>query len=117
MARPKEVPAVAPTLPPVKAIPILENLILKAEMLHNERSDSGQRRQWTHTGEGALLAAHGDKHPNIQAFGAAQCGVYGPYDNEETFRRKANEQLVLLCYKCDSSFADSSSAPECEAVS
>ncbi len=93
MARPKEVPAVAPTLPPVKAIPILENLILKAEMLHNERSDSGQRRQWTHTGEGALLAAHGDKHPNIQAFGAAQCGVYGPYDNEETFRRKANEQL------------------------
>ncbi len=65
MARPKEDPAVSPTLSPEKAIPILENLILKAETLHNERSDSGQRQQWTHTGEGALLAALGNKHPNI----------------------------------------------------
>jgi hypothetical protein len=89
-------PVSPPTLPPEKSIPIFENLIAKSEALTSEPSDSPMRQQWAHTGEGALLAALGDKHPNIQAFGAAQCGVYGPYDTEETFRRQANEQLRCM---------------------
>jgi hypothetical protein len=76
MARAKEVPSVAPTLPPEKSIPIFESLVAKADALLNDPSDSPQRQQSAHTGEGALLAAVGNKHPNIQAFGVAQCGVY-----------------------------------------
>lgn len=93
MARAKEVPAVPPTLSPDKAIPILEDLILAAESLHEEESDSGERKQWRHTGEGALLASLGNKHPNVRAFGAAQCGVYHPNDSEARLRRQANDQL------------------------
>src|SRR5208337_4406440 len=93
MARLKEVPAEPLTLSPDKAIPILENLILTAESLHEEESDSGQRKQWRHTGEGALLASLGNKHPSVRAFVAAQCGVYHLNDSEARLRRQANEQL------------------------
>lgn len=97
MARQQAVPTVAPTLQPERAIPILENLISQADSLVNEQSDSTKRQQWAHTGEGALLAALGNKHPNIQAFGAAQCGVYHPgYDTESYLRQQANEQLESM---------------------
>ncbi|HTG62805.1 MAG TPA: hypothetical protein VMG63_25805, partial [Terriglobia bacterium] len=39
----------------------------------------------------------GNKHPNVQAFGAAQCGVYHPgYDTEAYLRQQANEQLERM---------------------
>jgi hypothetical protein len=97
MARPQAVPAVPPTLQPAKAIPILENLIFQADALVNEPSDSAERKQWAHPGQGALLAALGNRHPNIQAFGAAQCGVYHPgYDTESYLRQQANEQIERM---------------------
>ena len=93
MAKPKEQPAVAPTLRPDKAIPILEGLILKADALPNERSNSEKRLEWAHTGEGAILAALGNKHPNNHAFRAAQGGVYYPGMAEHELREQANDQL------------------------
>jgi hypothetical protein len=93
MARTQAIAVVPPSLPPEKAIPILENLIQKAETLYNEQLDSAERQQWTHTGEGALLAALGNRHPNIQAFGAAQFGAYGLNETEASLRAQANEQL------------------------
>jgi hypothetical protein len=97
MARPQAVPAVPPTLQPAKAIPILENLIFQADALVNEPSDSAERKQRAHTGQGALLAALGNRQPNIQAFGAAQCGVYHPgYDTESYLRQQANEQIERM---------------------
>jgi hypothetical protein len=96
MARQQAVPAVAPTVQPERAIPILENLISQADSLVTEQSDSTKRQQWAHTGEGALLASLGNKHPNIQAFGAAQCGVYHPDDTESDLRQQANDQLERM---------------------
>src|ERR1035438_8541198 len=96
MARQQAVPAVPPTLQPAKAIPILEDLISQADVLVDEASDSNKRQQWAHTGKGALLAALGNRHPNIQAFGAARCGVYHPSDTESYLRQQANEQLERM---------------------
>src|SRR5580693_937330 len=96
MARPKQVPSVAPTLPPERSIPIFEGLIAKSSPLSSEPSDSPQRQQWAHTGEGALLAALGNNHPNIQAFGAAQCGVYHPDMSERELREQANDQVERM---------------------
>ena len=94
MARQQAVPAVAPTLQPERAIPILENLISQADSLVTEQSDSTKRQQWAHTGEGAVLAALGNTHPNIQAFGAAQCGVYHPsYDTNPIFANRQTNSL------------------------
>lgn len=93
MAKQREVPSVPPALPAEKSIPILENLIRNADSLLGEPSNSAIRQQWAHTGEGALLSSLGNKHPNIQAFGTAQCGVYGMDDTEADLQRQANEQL------------------------
>jgi hypothetical protein len=91
--RRKATPESAPTLEPIKAVPILENLISRGEQLRGETWTSLARQQWAHTGEGALIAALGSAHPNVQAFGTAQCGVYGPGDTDEYLLRQANRQL------------------------
>lgn len=71
MARPKQVASVPPSFPPDKAIPILENLISQSDAVLRETSDS-VRQQWAHNGRGALVAALGSQHSNVEAFIAAQ---------------------------------------------
>ncbi len=83
-----------PSLKPDQAIPILEDLIRRAEeKVRPERYDSPLRQEWAHTGEGALSAALGSDDPAIGAFGGAQCGSYGPYDTDATLLKQANQQL------------------------
>lgn len=93
MARLKPPSATPPTLEALRAIPLLEKLVLEAELLRAEPSASPNRQQWTNTGEGLLLAAMGSAHPAIQTYNAAQCGAYGPRDTPESLRRQANRQL------------------------
>ncbi len=88
--RTRELPS---TLDPVKAIPILERLVVEAEQLRSEAWTSTARQQWAHTGEGALIAALGSAHPSVQAFGTAQCGAFGPDDTEGELLQQANRQL------------------------
>jgi hypothetical protein len=83
-----------PSLRPEQAIPILENLVRKAEEnVRPERYNSPLRREWVHTGEGALSAALGSDDPAIQAFGRAQCGSYGPRDTPQRLQNQADRQL------------------------
>lgn len=82
-----------PSLRPEQAIPILEELVRNADQLRTEKHGSPSRQEWAHTGEGALLAALGGADNAISAFGAAQCGSYGPWDTEESLRQQANQQL------------------------
>jgi hypothetical protein len=83
-----------PSLKPEQAIPILEDLIRKAEAeVRPERYNSPPRKEWAHTGEGALSAALGSDDPAIQAFGRAQCGSYGPFDTPARLQKQANRQL------------------------
>jgi hypothetical protein len=83
-----------PSLKPEQAIPILEDLIRKAEaQVRPERYDSPVRNEWAHTGEGALIAGLGSDDPAIHAFGGAQCGSYGPYDTDARLQKQANQQL------------------------
>jgi len=83
-----------PSLKPEQAIPILEGLIRKGEEnLGPERYNSPQRKEWAHTGEGALIAALGNEDPAIHAFRSSQCGSYGPSDTDERLWRQANRQL------------------------
>ena len=83
-----------PTLNPEQAIPILEELVQKAEVeVRSERYNSPVRRQWAQTGEGALSAALGSDDPAVQAFGAAQCGSYGPRDTLQMRQRQGDRQL------------------------
>ncbi len=93
MVKPKAVPVLSPTLEPVKAIPVLEGLISRAEQLRAEAWTSPARQQWSQTGESALIAALGSAHPNVHAFTTAQCGAYGPYDTDEYLMEQANTQL------------------------
>lgn len=84
----------APSLKAQQAIPILESLVREGEeKLRPEPYGSPDRNQWAHTGQGALLAALGNEDPAIQAFNAAQCGAYGPYDTPATLQKEANRQL------------------------
>lgn len=84
---------VAPTLEPVRAIPLFEKQILEGEQLRSQAWDSTKRQQWINTGEGLLLSALGNGHPAIQTFGAAQCGVFGPGDTPAYLMHQANQQL------------------------
>ena len=83
MAKVKQPPATAPSLEPVRAIPLLEKLVLEAEALRSDLRASPNRLQWINTGEGLLLAALGSAHPAVHTYGSAQCGVYGPRDTRE----------------------------------
>ena len=85
-----------PPLPAERAVPILEGLIIKANGLVVYQSDSSERQQWAHTGAGALLAVLGNRHPNIQAFSVAQCGVYHPDMSERELQEQANDQLERM---------------------
>ncbi len=93
MARPKAAPILAPTLPPERAIPILERLVADAEQLFNEHRHSPKRQEWQNTAEGALQAALGSANPAIDAFSLAQCGSYSPHDSEQRLHNQANDQL------------------------
>ena len=50
MARVKQPPATPPSLEPVRAIPLLENLVREAEALRSEASASPNRQQWIKRG-------------------------------------------------------------------
>lgn len=83
-----------PSLKPEQAIPVLEGHILQGEgQLWPERYDSPKRVEWIQTGRAALIAALGSDDAAIQAFGSAQCGVYGPDDTDETLHEQATRQL------------------------
>jgi hypothetical protein len=71
MARPKQAAAVPPSFPPAKAIPILENLISQSDAVLKETSEP-VRQQWAHNAKGALIAALGNQHSNVEAFVAAE---------------------------------------------
>jgi hypothetical protein len=93
MAKPKQVPSIPPSLPPAKAIPILENLILQSDVVLKETSDS-LRQQWTHSAKGGLLAALGNQHPNIEAFEAAQQGgFYYPGITDAAIQEQVNDSV------------------------
>src|SRR5579862_2804198 len=85
--------AVPRSLPPERAIPILEEHIRKGDPLRLESYDSSHREEWAQTGEGALRAALGSDHPVVQKFRAAQCGTYSAYDTPETLKRQADRML------------------------
>lgn len=93
MARQKAAPALAATLLPERAIPILEKLVADAEVLFNEHRHSPKRQEWKNTAEGALQAALGSVNPAIDAFSLAQCGSYSPRDSEQRLHNQANDQL------------------------
>jgi len=94
MARRSGVTPSPPSLNPEQAIPILEELIRNGEeKIRNEKYDSPRRDEWIHTADGALTAALGSGDSAIQSFSGAQCGVYGPYETDETLRQQADRQL------------------------
>lgn len=93
MARQKAAPILAPTLPPERAIPILEKLVADAERLFDEHRHSPKRQEWQNTAEGALQVALGSANPAIDAFSLAQCGSYSPHDSEQRLHNQANDQL------------------------
>lgn len=93
MARQKAAPILAPTLPPERAIPILEKLVADGEQLFNEHRHSPKRQEWQNTAEGALQAALGSANPAIDAFSLAQCGVSSVHDSEQRRQSRANEEL------------------------
>ena len=93
MARQKTAPILAPTFPPERAIPILENLVTDAEQFFREDRHSSKRQQWISTTEAALQAALGSANPAVDAFSSAQCGSYSPYDTEQELQEQADSQL------------------------
>lgn len=93
MARQRNVPVLGPSLPPERAIPILERLVVDAEQLFHEHRHSPERQEWTNTTEAALQAALGSANPAIDAFSLAQCGSYSPQDSEQRLQDQANDQL------------------------
>ncbi len=93
MGRQKSAPASAATLEPSKAIPVLENLIIRAEELRRESWASQKRSQWIHTGEGALLAALGSGHPTVEAFHTAQIGFSTGTETEGELQQRADSDL------------------------
>jgi hypothetical protein len=93
MARQRNAQVFGPSLPPERAIPILERLIVNAEQLFHEHRHSPNRQEWTNTTEAALQAALGSANPAIDAFSLAQCGSYSPHDSEERLQNRANDQL------------------------
>jgi hypothetical protein len=82
-----------PTLPPERGIPALEQLVSEAAKLRSESPDSPARQEWANTGESVLIEALGQGSTAVQAFGTAQCGVYGPDDTPQYRYRQANSQL------------------------
>lgn len=93
MARQKVAPILAPTLPPERAIPILEKLVDDAEQLIDEHRHSPKRQEWQNTAEGALQAALGSANPAIDAFSLAQCSAYSPHYSEQRLHNQANDEL------------------------
>ena len=92
MAKPKQTPTVRPSLLPEKAIPVLENLISQADAILKETEPV--RQQWVHNARGALLAALGSPHPNIDAFTAAEeSGFYYSGMTDAHIREQYNDQL------------------------
>jgi hypothetical protein len=76
MARQKQPPTVAPSLPADRAVPILENLIAQADAVLKDTTGA-MRQQWVPTAKGALIAALGNQHSNVEAFvSAEQGGIY-----------------------------------------
>jgi hypothetical protein len=93
MARQRVNPPTPPTLPPERAIPLLEKHVIEAEKLRSEPYDSPERDQWENTSEGALIAGLGQGNPTVGAFGAAQSSFSSIYDRPEQRLRQANERL------------------------
>lgn len=93
MAKQRNNPDVGPTLPPEKAIPILEGQVTEAASLYQEPSDSPRRRDWIVVGEAALQAAVGRNNPAMSEFYRAQTGSYSEYDTEAYLLEQANDQL------------------------
>jgi hypothetical protein len=75
MARQKQPPAIAPSLPADRAVPILENLIAQAEAVLKDTTGA-MRQQWVPSAKGALIAALGNQHTNIAAFESAEQGGF-----------------------------------------
>ncbi len=82
-----------PSLPPHRAIEILEKLIEESAALESEPFGSPRRDEWTATAEGALERAFSPGSSIVTTFGAAQAVAISTHDNEETLRRTANRTL------------------------
>jgi hypothetical protein len=93
MQRLKAAPPLGATLPPERAIPILEKIVADAEQLLTEHRLSPKRQEWQNTAEGALQAALGYANTASKAFSLAQCGFYSPNDSEQTLHKQANDEL------------------------
>jgi hypothetical protein len=92
MAKPKEPPAQPPTLSAEKAIPIIEGLIVQADTLNQE-----ERTQWVNNGKGAIIAALGSTHSNVNAFCLARDGGFFYIGMSEPERlAQHNEQLAKM---------------------
>ena len=93
MAKPKASPVTPASLPAEKAIPILEKLVSQADAILKETSDP-VRQQWAHSAKGALLAALGSAHPNIEAFDAAhQSGFYYLGMTDADIRKQGDDKI------------------------
>lgn len=83
-----------PSLPPQRAIEVLNGLIERAHDLESEPFASPQRQEWTDTAEGALERAFPRGSSILTSFGGAQAIAFNIGDTEETLRRTANGTLA-----------------------
>jgi len=87
-------PPSSPTLPPEKAIPILEGLVRESDEIGREPRDSPRRSEWWHNSLGALQAAFGDEHEIVQQFGIAGYS-FSPASEDETRQGLSAKATVL----------------------
>lgn len=82
-----------PSLPPRRAIEILNSLIEESVALESEPFGSPRRDEWTATAQGALEQAFPLGSSIVAAFGTAQTIAFNDGDTDETLRRTANRTL------------------------
>ena len=93
MARQKQVQTLNPSLTPEKAIPILEGLISQSDSVLKDTTGS-MRQQWVPSAKGALIAALGNQHPNLEAFeGAERGGFYYSGMTDADIRAQGDDLL------------------------
>jgi hypothetical protein len=96
MAKHRGNPTSAPSLAPERAVPILQRLIPDGDALKELPRLAPKRQQWAHTGEAALIAALGENHPSVEAFGTAQTSFYSPSMTEGELLSQENDQLDAM---------------------
>lgn len=93
MARQKQPPIIAPSLTPDRAVSILENLISQADAVLKDTTGA-MRQQWVPSAKGALVAALGNQHSNIEAFEQAEQGGFYSSGMTDADIRTQNDDLL-----------------------